>query len=317
MATVVGTISLSHSPLWNLAPDPGENEQGGSFVTSVERCQKALEALRPDAVVIFAPDHARGVFYDMLPPFAIGVESVRGAGDYFTPKGSLPVARDLAQAIFAGVTRRGFDPALSLDLLVDHGITQVYARLVPGLDIPIVPILVNSGCPPLPTFSRSFAFGKAVGEAISEFKGADRVVTIGSGGLSHWPNSTNAYDESISSEWRDFLINGRPLVEQMETRRVNIALEIAGSGHAGRVAEEWDRQFLHDLSQDPNVLRDLDAMKLVELAGPGAGELRAWAAATAAWGKRVPYTGYEAVPKWITGMGIVSSVALVNAAAAE
>ncbi|WP_157594348.1 hypothetical protein [Streptosporangium amethystogenes] len=60
-----------------------------------------------------------------MPPFTIGVERVRGVGDYDTPSGDLPVADTLARQVFEGVTSRGFDPAISLDLRVDHGITQV------------------------------------------------------------------------------------------------------------------------------------------------------------------------------------------------
>jgi 2,3-dihydroxyphenylpropionate 1,2-dioxygenase len=308
MAKVVGTLSLSHSPLWNLAPDPGVDEPGGAFVASVERAREVLESLQPDALVVFGPDHARGVFYDLLPPFTIGIERVEGVGDYNTPKGELPLASGLARAIFDGVTARGFDPAVSLDMRIDHGLTQVYGRLVPALDIPIVPVIVNSGCPPLPTFARSFDFGAAVGEAIAASKGAERVVTVGSGGMSHWPASIDAYDTSITPEWRDFLIHGRPRVDDVEASRVARAQALADGDATGEVADRWDAAVLDRLSRDPRALRELDGEDVVGLAGPGAGELRTWAAATAAWGGEVAWTAYEPVPRWITGMGVVASV---------
>lgn len=313
MAQVVGTICLSHSPLWNLAPDPATEEPGAGFVESVERAREILESLRPDAIVIFGPDHARGVFYDLLPPFTIGIEHVEGVGDYNTPKGKLPLASDLAKTIFDGVTRRGFDPAISLDMRIDHGLTQVYARLVPNLDIPIVPVIVNSGCPPLPSFERSFDFGRAVGEAIAESAGVERVVTIGSGGMSHWPASIDAYDESITPEWRDFLIHGRTRVDEVEAGRVAKAQALADGDATGEVADGWDTALLKRLAYDPATLRTLDAEDVPGIAGPGACELRTWAAATAAWGGPLAWTAYEPVPKWITGMGVVASAAPVTA----
>ncbi|MPZ93088.1 MAG: 2,3-dihydroxyphenylpropionate 1,2-dioxygenase [Actinobacteria bacterium] len=313
MANVVGTLSLSHSPLWNLAPDPAADEPGGTFVESVERARQILESLRPDAIVIFGPDHARGVFYDLLPPFTIGIERVEGVGDYNTPKGELPLASDLARTVFDGVTARGFDPAVSLDMRIDHGLTQAYSRLVPDLDIPIVPVIVNSGCPPLPSFARSFDFGAAVGEAIGESDGAERVLTIGSGGMSHWPASIDAYDTSITPEWREFLIHGRPLVDEVEPGRVARAKALADGHATGDVADRWDAALLDRISSDPMALRGLDDEDVVGLAGPGAGELRTWAAATAAWGGELAWTAYEPVPRWITGMGVVASAAPASA----
>jgi 2,3-dihydroxyphenylpropionate 1,2-dioxygenase len=313
MAKVVGTLSLSHSPLWNLAPDPGAGEPGGAFVESVRHAREILESLRPDAIVIFGPDHARGLFYDLMPPFTIGIERVEGVGDYATPKGELPLPSGLAHAIFDGATARGFDPAVSLDLRIDHGLTQVYCRLVPNLDIPVVPVIVNSGCPPLPTFARCFDFGTAVGQAIAESSGGERVVTIGSGGMSHWPASIDAYDDLITPEWRDFLIHGRPRVEEVEPGRVARAQALATGDVSGEVADRWDADLLDRLANDPRALRDLDAEDVVGLAGPGACELRTWAAATAAWGGELAWTAYEPVPRWITGMGVVASAAPASA----
>ncbi|MGQ4601244.1 DODA-type extradiol aromatic ring-opening family dioxygenase [Nocardia sp. R6R-6] len=307
MAQVVGTISLSHSPLWNLAPDPAPGNPGAAFVAFVEQARQILDSLRPDCMIIFGPDHARGIFYDLLPPFTIGIERVSGVGDYGTPAGELPLHTAVAEAVFEGVTKRGFDPAVSLDMRIDHGLTQVYSRLVPNLDIPIVPIIVNSGCPPLPSFQRCSDFGAAVGEAIAESVGAERIVTLGSGGMSHWPASIDAYDEAISPEWRDFLIHGRPRVDEVEASRVSRARALADSDGVGDVADTWDRDILQRLATKPSALSALDAEDVVGLAGPGACELRAWAAATAAWGGKIEWTAYESVPSWITGMGIVAS----------
>ncbi|MGQ4619382.1 DODA-type extradiol aromatic ring-opening family dioxygenase [Nocardia sp. R7R-8] len=308
MATIIGNISSSHSPLWNLGPDPESGHEGAEFVAHITRARKAVERLEPDVIVVFGPDHARGVFYDMLPAFTIGIEKVVGAGDYFTPKGDLPVARAVGTDIFAGVTRRGFDPALSLDLRIDHGLTQVYQRLNPGVDIPIVPIIVNSGTSPLPTFARSYAFGQAVGEAIAESKVEARVLVVGSGGLSHWPNSIDAFDPSITPEWRDFLIHGRSQVEEREAGRQAAALELAQSEATGEVNADWDRDTLARIKTDPSVLRRMDDEDIELVAGPGAGELRTWAAAAGAWGGPIAWTGYEPVPRWITGMGVISSI---------
>lgn len=317
MATIVGCVNLSHSPYWNLVPEPKGDDQGARFVEAVDAARELIRELRPDAVVVFGPDHARGLFYDLMPPFTIGVERVRGIGDYDTPEGELRLNSELARAVFDGVTRRGFDPAISLDLTVDHGVAQVYGKLVPELDVPIIPIVINSGCSPLPTFARCWAFGDAVGQALREAPGDHRVVVVGSGGISHWPNSIDAFDESIQPEWRDFLIHGRPEVPEREAGRQAKLRELAANPETGFVNSDWDEAFLADLAADASVLARLDDRAVEQVAGPGAGELRTWGAATAAWGGPLPWTAYEAVGNWITGMGVATSHALTTAGRAE
>jgi 2,3-dihydroxyphenylpropionate 1,2-dioxygenase len=309
MGTLVGCVNLSHSPFWNLVPARTPEAPGGRFSAAVARLRTEVAALRPDAVVIFGPDHARNLFYDCMPPFCIGVERVSGVGDYGTPRGELPLARPLAGEIFAGVTARGFDPALSLDLGIDHGIAQVYAKLFPGLDVPMVPVVVNAGCPPLPGFRRCADLGRAVGAAIACAGRADRVLVVGSGGMSHWPASISAQDPAITPEWRDFLIHGRPRVTALEPARQERAVRIAEGAGTGRVNAEWDRALLDRLAHDPLALERLDDGAVERDGGPGALELRTWAAALAAWDRPVATTVYEPVGEWITGMGIASSIA--------
>ena len=316
MATVVGCMNLSHSPFWNIAPARAPEAPGGRFSASVGRLRDAAAELAPDAVVVFGPDHARNLFYDCMPPFCIGVERVSGVGDYGTPRGELPLPGRLAREIFAGVTGRGFDPAVSLDLGIDHGLAQVYAKLFPALDVPLVPVIVNSGCPPLPSFRRCFDFGWAVGRAVEGAAGSARVLVIGSGGLSHWPPSISAQDPEIGPEWRDFLIHGRPRMLEVEPSRQERAIKLAEGESSGQVRPEWDRALLERIERDPGVLGRLDEEDVAGVAGPGAMELRTWAAATAAWGGPLTWTAYEPVPEWITGMGVASSIEPVDREAA-
>lgn len=308
MATVVGCLNLSHSPFWTIAPARAPEAPGGHFSASVERLREAVAELAPDAVVVFGPDHARNLFYDCMPPFCVGVERVTGVGDYGTPSGELPLADELALDIFKGVTAQGFDPAVSLDLGIDHGLVQVYSKLFPALEVPMVPVIVNSGCPPLPSFRRCFDFGRAVGRAIGTSAGSARVLVVGSGGLSHWPVSISAEDPEIQPEWRDFLIHGRPRMLEVEASRQERAEQLAKGESTGQVNPGWDRALLDRVERDPRVLGRLDEEDVETVAGPGAMEVRTWAAASAAWGGPLTWTDYEPVPAWITGMGVASSI---------
>ena len=68
-----------------------------------------------------------------------------------------------------------------------HGFAFIVRRIMNGKTIPIVPVFQNTCYPPnQPTPKRSYALGKAIGEAISSWDSDKRVCVIGSGGLSHF-----------------------------------------------------------------------------------------------------------------------------------
>ena len=305
MAKLVGIIAMSHSPSWDLSPKL--DGPGGRFVAAVQDAKHALEQARPDALVVFGPDHFRNFFYDVLPPFCIGVEAVESYGDYATASGPLPAAQRLGRDILEHVMEHGFDPATSLHMSIDHGITQPYQALDPALHIPMVPVMVNGSGAPRPSFRRCFDFGRAVGDAIRASSAAERVVVVGSGGMSHFLPPVSADDAGIAPETRDYIINGRARSREYNAVRERSSAERKKAGTQGRVSEAWDRWFLDCL--ETGALDGIFAMPPAEMeqqAGNGAHELRAWMAALGAWNGPVKVAGYEPVPLWVTGMGCVT-----------
>jgi 2,3-dihydroxyphenylpropionate 1,2-dioxygenase len=179
MAQVQGFVAMSHSPFWDMAEDVGGT--GADFARAAYSARALVRKHAPDAMVIFGPDHFRNFFYDVMPAFCIGFEAVDGFGDYGTPKGPLPVAKTLGRRIYESVVEAGFDPAYSLKMGIDHGISQPYAVLDADRTIPIVPIMINAGGAPRPSLRRCFEFGKAVGQAIRNAPGDARVMIAASG----------------------------------------------------------------------------------------------------------------------------------------
>jgi 2,3-dihydroxyphenylpropionate 1,2-dioxygenase len=308
MAKIEGFVALSHSPFWDMKPQvtgPGEN-----FVRGVVEARSKIEAIAPTALVIFGPDHFRNFFYDVLPPFCIGLETVTAFGDYGTPKGELPLARTLAREIQRSVAEAGFDPAVSLKMGVDHGLSQPYAVLEPSLKTPMVPIMVNANGAPRPSMRRCHAFGKAVGDAIRGWAADERVVILASGGLSHWVRPVSADDPGTTPDMREFVINGREGVVEYSAARDASLQERIKQGVDGRVNDTWDRWFLDTVSSgdlEPVFKLTDDAMQ--EAAGNGSHELRSWIAAMGAWGGPVKELAYEPVRRWVTGMGCLGGFA--------
>src|SRR5258707_627868 len=124
MTEIAGLVAISHSPFAQLLPPDGPTAPGAHFLAADGRVAAAVARLAPDAVIVIGPDHFHANFYDLMPPFVLGVELATGFGDFGSRPGPLPVAGKLAWSIWEQVTAAGFDLALSYALTVDHGIVQ-------------------------------------------------------------------------------------------------------------------------------------------------------------------------------------------------
>src|SRR5574343_591439 len=84
---------LSHTPLRGLN-DPGA-EVEAEVAAALAQARAEVEAFDPELIVVFAPDHYNGLFYDLMPPFVIAT-AAESVADYQTLPGPLSIPRDLA-----------------------------------------------------------------------------------------------------------------------------------------------------------------------------------------------------------------------------
>lgn len=304
MSEIIGLVGISHSPFATLLPPGTPAEPGGAFLADAARVAKTVAELAPDAVVVIGPDHFHANFYDQMPPFVLGVEEATGFGDYGSTPGPLPVASRLAWSVHEGLARAGFDVSLSYSLTVDHGVVQSYEMVSGGIGIPLVPLVVNTAAPPLPSMQRCVALGEALGASLRASAFAGRVLVVASGGLSHWLPSNDPRDPSVVGERRAALIHGRQDARAFAAAREPRVRAMGGHPNA-RVNAEWDRWFLGQLGTlDLAPVVALGHEHLETKAGSGGHEIRTWLVGHAAVARPLVWTSYEAVPEWITGMGI-------------
>jgi len=331
VSEIIGLVGISHSPFATMLPPADPSEPGGRFLADAARVAAAVGRLAPDAVVVIGPDHFHSNFYDVMPPFVLGVEEAEGFGDFGSRSGPLPVATGLAWPIRDGLAGAGFDVALSYALTVDHGVVQSYdlvsgtgkdaaaggaagpggtaspggaADTGGGAGLPLVPLVVNTAAPPLPSMERCAALGRALGAAIRGAAFPGRVLLIASGGLSHWLPSNDPRDASVAAERRTSVIHGRKDVRAVAAAREPAVRAMGGNPNA-HVNSEWDSWFLKQLADgDLAPVAELGDAGLEENAGRGGHEIRTWLVGLAAAGAPLVWTSYEAVPEWITGMGI-------------
>lgn len=308
---IVGAVCLSHSPLKDSnAPPPATTRQ---FTHAIEQLVDFVSGVEPDLTIIFYPDHLNGFFYRMLPSFCIGIEGT-SVGDYSTASGKLDIPEDRAADLVRSVLMSGVDTALSHDMQVDHGAIQPLEWLSRKAQLfRMVPIFVNCAAPPLPTFHRVRALGQAVGNWAR--RAPERILIIGSGGLSHDPPMPSL--AGASPQVRDRLVKGAPLshvqrfARQSKAQLEGQAME-AGKSSLRAINPEWDQRLLDAfVAGDLTVLDNESDENIIAAGGRGGSEARAWIAALSTLGENysAKQIYYEPVQSWITGMGMLLATA--------
>jgi len=303
---------LSHTPLRGL------NDPAPEVIAEVDavlaRSRADVEAFDPELIVIFAPDHYNGLFYDLMPPFVIAT-AAESVGDYMTLPGPLSVARDLALDLARFILDRDVDIALSHRLQVDHGCTQTLEELTGSLTrYPVIPIIINSAAPPFAPYRRIRRLGEVVGRFIATLD--KRVLVVGTGGLSHEPPVPLL--EGASDAIGEFLICGRnptPEARAARQERTIAAGKIYGTALSAQTPlnAEWDRAFI-DLLLDGRLdaVDDFSIEEISKEAGRSTHEVRTWVAAFAALaaaqgGYRARRDYYRPINEWIAGYGVMSA----------
>ncbi|MGH2341834.1 3-carboxyethylcatechol 2,3-dioxygenase [Segnochrobactraceae bacterium EtOH-i3] len=306
---------LSHTPLRGL------NDPGADVVAEVDdviaRARADVEEFDPELIVIFAPDHYNGLFYDLMPPFVIAT-AADSVGDYMTQLGPLSVDSEMALKMMRFILDQDVDIALSHRLQVDHGCTQTLEELTGSLTrYPVVPIIINSVAPPFAPYRRIRKLGEAVGKFIATL-GDKRVLIVGTGGLSHEPPVPllDGAPEAIA----EFLICGRnPTPEARAARQARTIA--AGKIYGTELSQqtplnvEWDEAFIELLlSGALDKVDDFSIEEISKEAGRSTHEVRTWVAsfaALAAASSSGRYTArrdyYRPINEWIAGYGVMSA----------
>jgi aromatic ring-opening dioxygenase catalytic subunit (LigB family) len=189
MAELVGAFAASHAPLiardWERLPQALRTRLSDDF----RELGRRVAAARPDVIVEIAPDHWVNFFIDNLPSVCIGVGTEHDGPPepFLAPfdRVTLPGHPALGAHLVEYALARGFDPALSHRLRLDHGFCIPLWKMELDPIPPIVPVIVNALEPPMPTVARCLAWGKLIGAAIASFPEPLRVAVVASGGLSH------------------------------------------------------------------------------------------------------------------------------------
>ncbi|MBO9574121.1 MAG: protocatechuate 3,4-dioxygenase [Sphingobium sp.] len=255
MATIIGGLFTSHVPGIGGAIARGVQKEPywAPFFDGFAPVHDWLAAARPDVAVVFYNDHGLNFFLDKMPTFAVGAaETYRNADEGW----GLPVQREIAGDpalswhIIESLVAEEFDVTTCQSMLVDHAVVVPFQLCWPGggsWPVRLVPIALNTVQHPLPSPKRCLALGRAVGRALQSWQGNERILVMGTGGLSH----------------------------QLDGQR------------AGFINQTYDRFCLDNLPHDVDALTKISAIDVIEEAGSQGVEIINWIAARGALGDAV------------------------------
>lgn len=305
-------VTMSHSPLLEFADPPAEVADAieGAF----DQARAFVRDYEPTLVVSFAPDHYNGFFHDLMPPFCVGCAAV-GVGDYGTAEGPLDVPGERAEDLAQWLADHDLDVAVSRRMEVDHGAVQPLEILFGGIDaVPTIPVFVNGVAQPFVPMRRVRRLGEAIGAFLAGLSD-ERVLVVGSGGLSHDPPVPQWATADDTA--RAMLLNGRHPTAAARDLRQQRVIDTAKAFAAGTATIQdlnpaWDRALMAVLASGD--LSPIDAMnpaRMAEEAGNSSHEVRTWVAAFAALGAAGPYevtySFYRPIKEYIAGFGVMTA----------
>jgi hypothetical protein len=211
---------LSYDDLARERGEPYLKESDASlFPAQARQAEEALDHLeallidaKPDIVLVIGDDQDELFGFDNMPSFAVytGEEIVMKEMPLPHPRltwtdksfwagygmdlphrfsGAPALAKDLVK----GLIHQGIDVAVSASVpdpsrrAFGHAYGFIYQRLMKRLNVPMLPVLLNTYFPPNnPTSGRCFQIGSAIAKALTESPIQARIAVIASGGLSHF-----------------------------------------------------------------------------------------------------------------------------------
>jgi protocatechuate 4,5-dioxygenase beta chain len=253
MAQIVGGFATSHVPSIGGAIAKGLTQEPywKPFFDSFPPVRDWLAREKPDVAIVIYNDHGLAHFLDKTPTFAVGAaeeyrNSDEGWGIPVLPP--FPGHAALSWHIIESLVADEFDVTMCQEHLVDHAFALPLKLMYPdaGAQWPVrtVPITINSVQHPLPSALRCWKLGQAIGRALESWPGSEKIVVVGTGGLSH----------------------------QLDGAR------------AGFINKDFDQLCLEKIVDDPVALTRYSNKELIELAGSQGVELMCWLAMRGALG---------------------------------
>ncbi len=239
MASFAGAFAASHGPLiireWQRVPVEQQRRMSAAY----RELGRRLTAAEADVLIVISPDHWSNFFLDNYPAVCIGVgERHDGPPEPWMkdfPHRTIAGHPQLAMHIAGTALAQGYEPAVSHRLKIDHGSCIPLWRMELERLPKIVPLLVNSIEPPMPSLARCYRWGELLRQAIESYPEPTRVAILGTGGLSHSigePTMGAIYEDFDRETIRLFSRPADELIQYLDA-------ELPTSGNGSEEIRNW------------------------------------------------------------------------------
>ena len=190
--TICFAACLGHAPGITAWSDAAPAAQRARLKTGFDAVRARLLAADLDELVVFTSEHWANFFLDHISPFCIG------RADHFTgpiepwlkvPKSRIKGDPALANEILTHCYENDLEPAFAQEMEFDHGTMVPLHFLTPDMDLPVVPIMINTLAAPQPSARRCHELGRLVGKVAAG--SPKRIGLVATGGMSHDPGEIN------------------------------------------------------------------------------------------------------------------------------
>ena len=187
MAEIVAAAAAVHAPQLLSRPKHEELDKLDRSTDALVEFGAAIEEADPDAVLVIGLDHLETFWLEAVPTFTM-VVSQECEAHYMEQQMRKKVHTDVAVDLLKKVIADGFDVTYSQEAVLGHAFLTPFKYILGKTDAPVVPLLVNTYLPPIPSPRRCYELGRAIGRALESRD--ERIAIIASGGMSHFPGTT-------------------------------------------------------------------------------------------------------------------------------
>ncbi len=200
MSKIIGGLTSSHIPAVGnaYARELFEDPYWKPFFSAFPPIHHWLGENKPDVAIVIYNDHGLNFFLDKMPTFAIGAAfdyENQDEGWGIPTIGKFRGYPELSWHIINSVVAEEFDVTTCQEMAVDHGFSvpsQLFWGKPDEAPVKFIPVCINTVQHPIPSPLRCYKFGQAIGRAVASFPTDEKVVIVGTGGLSHQLDGTRA-----------------------------------------------------------------------------------------------------------------------------
>jgi len=244
VAKIVAGVTTSHVPAVGAAIDNKRTAEPywAPVFKGYERSKQWFAETKPDVIILVYNDHASAFSLELIPTFALGCAAEFPPADEGWGPRPVPTVKghpELAWHLAQSLILDEFDITIVNEMTVDHGLTVPLSLMfgeVPEWPVRVIPVAVNVVQYPPPTGNRCHNLGRAIRRGVESFGEDLKIVIMGTGGMSH----------------------------QLQGPR------------AGFINKEFDRQFLDDLTRNPQRLIKMPHVEYLREAGSEGVEMVMW-----------------------------------------